>query len=102
MIAIHNKTFFFLQMVIQRLNIFTESSFLVVILFLHPQSKGYVKLATTDPLQKPLINPRFLSNAYDVDILLKRTYSVHVTFTVIFPLFQIVNVIPTDASNTNL
>ncbi|PZR00228.1 MAG: hypothetical protein DI533_06460 [Cereibacter sphaeroides] len=36
-----------------------------------PRSRGEVRLASADPLDRPLIDPRYLSNSYDLDISLK-------------------------------
>lgn len=32
---------------------------------MNPQSRGEITLASSDPLAKPIINPRFLDNPYD-------------------------------------
>lgn len=38
---------------------------------LHPKSKGTVRLRDADPSSKPVIDPRYLSDPYDVDVLLR-------------------------------
>ncbi|CAC5400585.1 unnamed protein product [Mytilus coruscus] len=53
------------------LNRTTDSSFDVSLLLLHPKSKGYVRLATANPLRQPLLDPRFLANPHDIEMLLK-------------------------------
>ena len=35
----------------------------------HPRSVGNIKLRTRDPLKPPLIDPRYLSEELDVEIL---------------------------------
>ena len=35
---------------------------------LHPRSRGYVRLASANPFENPLIDPRFLSHQGDVDM----------------------------------
>jgi len=38
---------------------------------LRPKSRGTVKLKSRDPMEKPLIDPRFLSESDDMDVLVK-------------------------------
>ncbi|XP_052085998.1 glucose dehydrogenase [FAD, quinone]-like [Mytilus californianus] len=49
----------------------TDSSFDVALFLLHPKSKGYVRLATANPFRHPLLDPRFLADPYDIEMLLK-------------------------------
>ncbi|CAG2211936.1 unnamed protein product [Mytilus edulis] len=49
----------------------TDSSFDVALFLLHPKSKGYVRLETANPLKQPLLDPRFLEDPYDIEMLLK-------------------------------
>lgn len=37
---------------------------------LRPHSRGSVKLASADPTQRPVINPNFLSNPKDIDVMI--------------------------------
>ncbi|XP_052085981.1 glucose dehydrogenase [FAD, quinone]-like isoform X2 [Mytilus californianus] len=53
------------------LNRTTDSSFNVFLCLLHPKSKGYVRLATANPLRQPLLDPRFLANPHDIEMFLK-------------------------------
>lgn len=39
----------------------------VVLSEMHPKSKGYVKLRSSSPHDKPIINPRFYTEKYDVE-----------------------------------
>lgn len=41
-------------------------SIYVIPTFLHPKSRGYLRLRNNDPLSKPLIYPKYLSHAEDV------------------------------------
>ncbi|KAJ8872726.1 hypothetical protein PR048_026340 [Dryococelus australis] len=43
----------------------------VIPVVLKPRSKGYVKVNSTDPLQPPLIQPNFLQDEADVQVLLR-------------------------------
>ena len=38
---------------------------------LHPKSRGSVRLQSGDPFVKPIIDPRFLTEQQDVDVLMK-------------------------------
>lgn len=40
-------------------------------ILLHPKSKGFVKLQNKNPTTIPIINPNYLQNDYDLEILLK-------------------------------
>lgn len=49
-----------------------KSGYVICVVLLHPRSRGYVKMDTVrSPLQMPYINPDYLSNKEDTDILLK-------------------------------
>lgn len=37
---------------------------------LHPKSLGEIKLRSNDPSDEPLIDPKYLSNKYDIDTLI--------------------------------
>ena len=41
-----------------------------------PQSLGYVKLKTANPLDAPLINPKYFSNPNDIDVLVESVKKV--------------------------
>ena len=47
-----------------------EGSMLLPVL-LHPESRGTIRLKSTDPLDPPDINPRYLDNMEDVHTLLE-------------------------------
>ncbi|KAF5269577.1 hypothetical protein FQR65_LT05915 [Abscondita terminalis] len=38
---------------------------------LHPKSRGTVRLNVNDPFGQPIINPKYLTDPYDVDVLIK-------------------------------
>lgn len=38
---------------------------------LHPRSRGYIRLRSANPLEPPLINPRYLTHPRDVHVLLE-------------------------------
>ncbi|XP_033109793.1 alcohol dehydrogenase [acceptor]-like [Anneissia japonica] len=40
---------------------------------LHPYSRGYIKLASNNPTAPPIINPNYLADQRDVDVLVKGT-----------------------------
>merc|ERR1712151_521050 len=37
----------------------------------HPQSRGWVRLRSADPFDKPLVNPRYLTDPSDVEAILQ-------------------------------
>ena len=37
---------------------------------MHPESDGYIKLRSTDPFEYPIIQPNYLKEQYDVDVLM--------------------------------
>ena len=37
----------------------------------HPESRGYVRLASNDPFAKPLIQPNYLQSQHDIDVLIE-------------------------------
>ena len=41
----------------------------VLPLLLHPKSRGVLKLKSTDPLDKPTIDPRYLEDSQDVKVM---------------------------------
>lgn len=48
-----------------------KPGFIISPLFLHPRSRGTVRLASSDPMEPPLIDPNFLGNEIDVMIYAK-------------------------------
>ncbi|XP_077532692.1 4-pyridoxate dehydrogenase-like [Haemaphysalis longicornis] len=42
-------------------------AFMIVPVLLHPKSRGFVKLKSSDPDEYPIIDPQFLSNPEDLD-----------------------------------
>jgi choline dehydrogenase len=64
--------FFFFQSVkeLAREEVF-EDGFPCLALQLRPQSKGTIRLNTTDPFDHPLIDPNYLDNQHDVDTLVR-------------------------------
>ena len=40
-------------------------------ILLRPKSKGWVRLQSTDPYQHPLIDPKFFSDEYDLDVMVE-------------------------------
>jgi choline dehydrogenase-like flavoprotein len=46
-----------------------KSHITFIVALMHPFSRGSVHISSTDPLAKPLINPHFLENTVDIDIL---------------------------------
>ena len=50
----------------------TKSGYVLFVVLLHPRSRGYVQLDTVrSPLQMPYINPNYLSDKEDIEVLLK-------------------------------
>lgn len=45
-------------------------SFTVLFMLLHPKSKGYLKLQSTDPYQQPNLNGNYLTHQKDVDTMI--------------------------------
>lgn len=43
---------------------------------LHPKSRGFVRLKSSDPKDFPIINPKYLTHPYDIQILVKGTGSI--------------------------
>ncbi|KAG1714446.1 Glucose dehydrogenase [FAD, quinone] [Nymphon striatum] len=41
----------------------------LVSILLHPKSRGYVTIASSNPYDRPVINPRYYSNPHDVKVL---------------------------------
>jgi len=48
-----------------------KNGFGILTILLQPKSRGYVSLRSNNPLDKPLIQPNFLSESEDLEILLK-------------------------------
>ncbi|KAB0793887.1 hypothetical protein PPYR_13507 [Photinus pyralis] len=48
-----------------------QSTISLIPVVLHPKSRGTVRLSNRDPYNRPLIDPKYLSDPYDVTILLK-------------------------------
>ena len=49
-------------------------------ILLHSRSRGNVRLASTDPFDQPLIDPNYLADQRDIDVLLEGKYSVWTDF----------------------
>lgn len=49
--------------------LYGENFFSLIAAIMHPLSRGNVHINPSDPTGKPLINPNFMSNAYDVEAL---------------------------------
>lgn len=43
-----------------------QEGFTLAVILLHPRITGYVRLNSTDPLDNPIINPRYLENSKDL------------------------------------
>ncbi|XP_072022665.1 uncharacterized GMC-type oxidoreductase Mb1310-like [Amphiura filiformis] len=41
------------------------------LILLHPKSRGEIRLQSTDPLMHPIIDPHYLENQHDVDVLVE-------------------------------
>jgi choline dehydrogenase len=54
-----------------------ENSFSIGIGHMRPRSRGTVRLASADPDAAPLIDPRYLSETYDVDQLIAGIEAMH-------------------------
>lgn len=48
-----------------------QDGFVILPTLLHPQSRGYISLRSSDPEAKPIIQPNFLSEKEDLDTLVK-------------------------------
>ncbi|XP_063920190.1 glucose dehydrogenase [FAD, quinone]-like isoform X2 [Zophobas morio] len=48
-----------------------KPSFTILPIVLHPKSRGTVRLKNNNPRTPPLINPNYLSDSYDIDILIQ-------------------------------
>jgi choline dehydrogenase-like flavoprotein len=55
----------------------TGSAFSVLPTLLYPRSRGEVRLRSRDPAAQPVIDPRYLSEQADVDVLLDGTELAH-------------------------
>ena len=53
---------------------------------LHPKSRWEIRLRTTDPTDQPLIDPRFLDEQADVDILVKVLWNLNIKMIMRYPL----------------
>ncbi|PHJ17255.1 gmc oxidoreductase, partial [Cystoisospora suis] len=58
---------------------------------LHPRSRGYVRLRSANPLEPPLINPRYLKHSRDVHVLLEGMKIVDALVTA-SPLYDLIDV----------
>lgn len=47
----------------------TPKSITISAVVLHPKSRGYITLNSSDPLEKPLLNPNYLADPHDVAVL---------------------------------
>lgn len=48
-----------------------KSGFSIMVILIRPESRGFIGLKSSDPLEAPLIQPNFLSDKRDLDVLLK-------------------------------
>ncbi|KAL1424567.1 hypothetical protein MTO96_020049 [Rhipicephalus appendiculatus] len=48
-----------------------HNAFMVVPILLHPKSSGFIRLKSADPEEYPIIDPKFLTNAADLDALVQ-------------------------------
>jgi len=48
-----------------------ESGYGIMAILIRPESKGFIKLKNSDPKEKPMIQPNFLSDKRDLEVLLK-------------------------------
>ncbi|XP_049269953.1 4-pyridoxate dehydrogenase-like [Rhipicephalus sanguineus] len=48
-----------------------QNAFMVVPILLHPKSSGFIQLKSTNPAEYPIIDPKFLTNAADLDTLVE-------------------------------
>ncbi|KAL0122268.1 hypothetical protein PUN28_007183 [Cardiocondyla obscurior] len=53
-----------------------QNTITIAPVLLHPKSKGELRLRSNDPFQKPLINPKYLSNADDINTLIEGLYFI--------------------------
>ncbi len=51
-----------------------EDSFLVLVMLAKPKSRGEMKLASANPLDKPILNPRYFSHPDDIKIIADGTF----------------------------
>eukprot|EP00479_Gromia_sphaerica_P009746 TRINITY_DN4210_c0_g1_i1.p1 TRINITY_DN4210_c0_g1~~TRINITY_DN4210_c0_g1_i1.p1 ORF type:complete len:148 (-),score=14.56 TRINITY_DN4210_c0_g1_i1:129-572(-) len=47
------------------------NQFVITSVLLHPKSVGYIELASNDPFDGPVINPKYLQHEADVNTLMK-------------------------------
>lgn len=52
-------------------NLVSKSKISILPILLHPKSRGYIKLRSNDPLDSPIINPRYLTDDDDIRMLVK-------------------------------
>ena len=53
----------------------------IVVALQQPASVGYIRLNSTNPFDHPLINPNYLAEDIDVEVLLEGTYFYFPLFT---------------------
>lgn len=52
-------------------NPLSPKNFTIIPVILHPKSRGYIGLKSNNPLDPPLMNPNFLANEEDVNVLIE-------------------------------
>ena len=52
-----------------------KHGFLLLPKLLHPKSVGFIRLKSQNPFDYPLIDPRYLEEEQDVDVLLDGNFS---------------------------
>ncbi|MCS4434709.1 GMC family oxidoreductase [Aquiflexum gelatinilyticum] len=48
-----------------------QSGFSIMVILIRPESRGFIGLKSADPMEAPLIQPNFLSDKRDLEVLLK-------------------------------
>ena len=44
----------------------SQEGFVLISVCLHPESRGHIRIRSTDPWQPPLIDPKYLSHPQDI------------------------------------
>ena len=47
-----------------------DNGIMIHVKLLHAKSKGFIKLKSANPFEHPIIDPRYLTEQMDVDVLL--------------------------------
>jgi len=53
--------------------VYTKDTWQVIPMLLRPLSRGTIRLASTDPYAKPIIDPKYFSNVQDLNVLIEGT-----------------------------